>query len=122
MKIGTNAYNNMNMKNKPKTIGALQAIELVLYIMFVATAIQTIGDFGPEKTVNPALGVSLFLLLFVTSALICSSIAFAYPIILFFNENKRHEALTVVGWMIGWLIAFALLFVLYLLTYGPLSR
>jgi hypothetical protein len=107
------------MKHSQQTIGALQAIGLVLYIILVATAIQTVGQAFPDKSPNPALGMSLFLLLFVTSALICGAVALGYPIKLFFIENKRAEAMQIVGWTIGWLVAFAIFFGVYLFTYGP---
>jgi len=110
------------MKHSPQTIGALQAIGLVLYIMLFATTVQTLGGLAPDKQLNPAFGISIFLLAFVTSTLICSSIALGYPIKLFFTDNKRNEAVQVVAWTIGWLIAFALLFLVYFFVYGPLLR
>ena len=110
------------MKHSPQTIGALQAIGLVLYIILVATVIQTISSIAPDSSPNPALGISIFLLTFVTSALICGSIALGYPIKLFFTENKRSEAMQVVAWTIGWLIGFGLLFAVYFFVYGPLLR
>jgi hypothetical protein len=110
------------MKNSPQTIGALQAIGLVVYIILFATMVTTVLSDPPIEHKNPLLGMSLFLLLFITSALICGSIALGYPIKLFFVENKRSEAMHIVGWTIAWLIAFALLFLVYLLTYGPLLK
>ncbi|MEY4731616.1 MAG: hypothetical protein RL681_562 [Candidatus Parcubacteria bacterium] len=110
------------MKHTPQTIGALQAIGLVLYIMLFATGVQTVSSYFPDKELGPQLGITLFLLLFVTSALICSSIALGYPIKLFFVESKRSEAMHVVGWTIGWLLAFGLLFIVYLFIYGPLLQ
>ncbi len=110
------------MKNTPQTIGALQAIGLVAYIILFATTVTTVLSDPPIEHDNPLLGMSLFLLLFITSALICSSIALGYPIKLFFVDNKRSEAMQVVAWTIGWLLAFALLFLVYLFIYGPLLR
>ena len=110
------------MKNTPQTIGALQAIGLVLYIALIATIMTTIASNPPIENKNPLLGISLFLLMFVTSALICGTIALGYPIKLFFTDGKRSEAIHVVLWTIGWLVAFALLFLVYLFVYGPLLQ
>jgi hypothetical protein len=103
------------MKKTPQTIGALQAVGLVAYVVFVASVIQTVASVFPNSKVpNPILGASLFLLLFVTSALISGSIALGYPIVLFFIKDKRGEALETVGWTIGWLILIGIFFALYL--------
>ena len=50
-----------------------------------------------------------FLLAFVTSALICSTIAFGYPARLFF-QDKKEMALRIIFWNIVWLIAAFALF------------
>lgn len=102
------------MQHSPKILGLLQALGLILYITLfsqgahmVLPLLKTRFDApGPESAVP----MILFLLTFVTSALICATIAFGYPAYLFL-EGKRKTAVLTVCWNILWLIAFFVLFI-----------
>jgi hypothetical protein len=95
------------MRFSPKVVGLLQAAGLTFYIASFAALVQ-----GAERWIrnpHPILGITLFLLAFVVSALISGSIVFAYPILLLF-DGKKDEALRIVFWSAVWLILFFLLF------------
>jgi len=95
------------MKYPPKTIGLFQAAGLTVYVSFfaiIAFSFQqwfVVHDTEP----GPMLAITLFLLAFLISALICGSIVFTYPIILFLGE-KKTEAVKTVFWSLGWLFIF----------------
>ncbi|MCL5676069.1 MAG: hypothetical protein M1120_02985 [Patescibacteria group bacterium] len=89
-------------------IGFLQAFGLVLYCSLVAVVFwQGNNWFG--KT-NNLLGPAVFLLIFVTSALVCALISLGYPIFIFWDKKNTKAALTIVGYTAGWLVFFVLLF------------
>ena len=90
------------------TVGLLQAFGLGTYITAFALTVRQVGNLIDHDTFEPALGISLFLLAFVTSALICSAIAFGYPLSLFLR-GERREALEVVGWTIAWCLLLLLI-------------
>ena len=97
------------MQKSPKLIGLLQALGLVLYVTLFANGLRIISAWFPnvdgQKSVLPIIA---FLLTFITSALICSSIALAYPVSLYVHDKKK-EAIQVVLWNIVFLlIALAL--------------
>lgn len=96
------------MKYSPRLIGLIQAAGLAAYVVLFATSVQSIGKWLSAANVqtNPILEMTLALLAFVTSALICSSIVFGYPLSLFLKD-KRDEALRVVKWTLTWLIIVA---------------
>lgn len=100
------------MKNhSPRTIGALQALGLVAYVgafAFLAPRVVLWFDARMPEPQTPSLPIMLFLLTFVTSALICATIEFAYPVQLFM-QDRRKEALQVVLWSLGWLLALGAL-------------
>ena len=87
------------MKNKlkfptPLFLGFLQATGIYVYILMVAWFM-----FNGERFVGntPSFLVPVFALtLFVTSALITSSMALYHPIILFFVKNNKARALQIV--------------------------
>ncbi len=99
------------MKLSNLKIGFLEAAGLALYVSIFAIAVQNVGEwlrafnFRPQ----PVLSTILFLMVFVTSALICGSIILGYPATLFFNGKKR-EAVEIVLWSIVWLIVFLTIF------------
>ena len=94
------------MKYSPKRIGLLQAAGLALYVGFFAVLAFSIRELTEEGglSVHPIVGVSLFLLAFVISAIISGSIVLAYPLTLFF-DGRRRDALKIVFWNAVWLIA-----------------
>jgi len=69
--------------------------------------------FGPPFTF---LGPTLFLVLFVASALISALLILGYPFILFWEEKKTIEALKLVGYTITWLAFYILLILLILIV------
>lgn len=93
-------------KNSPRLVGFLQALGLVVYVGAFAFAARTVVPLlkarFPDSDPDPMLPLSLFLLAFVTSALMCGAIALGYPIRLFFQEQKE-AALQIVLWTIAWL-------------------
>lgn len=90
------------MKYTIKKVALFQAVGLMTYIFLIAIFI----NFVPTKfdnSVSPLLGISLFLSLFVISALISGSIILGYPLVLFFDGKKR-EAISIVIWSAIWLV------------------
>ena len=92
----------------PKLIGFLQALGVLLYCGLIGLLIR----YGEELFGNaPNLfGAMLFLVLFVTSALICGSIVFMYPISLYLDKKDIKSAIRVVIYTAGWLLLFVLIF------------
>lgn len=86
-----------------KTIAFLQSVGVVAYIAIFAVIVQSAEAIVGPMDPSPIVSMTLFLLAFVTSALICSTIVFGYPITLFL-DGKRREALETVGWTMGWCI------------------
>ncbi|OHA47095.1 MAG: hypothetical protein A3A80_01590 [Candidatus Terrybacteria bacterium RIFCSPLOWO2_01_FULL_44_24] len=101
----------MQMLNKlsVKTIGFLQATCLVVYVSVVALAMHYLSQ--NTIFISQILSIIIFLLVFVISALISSSIILGYPLIMFFN-GKKEEAVRIVLWSIVWLVIFAAVFIL----------
>lgn len=90
-------------------IAFLQALGLVIYCLLVGLLIwQGNALFGPPFTF---LGPTMFLVLFVASALISALIILGYPIILFWEKKQTIKALKLVACTTGWLILFVLLFI-----------
>lgn len=81
---------------------------LVGYLMWHG---ETLKIFGPPFTF---LGPTMFLVLFVVSALISALLILGYPFILFWEKKKTIEALKLVGYSIAWL-AFYVFFLLLVL-------
>ena len=95
------------MKFLSRTIGLFQAAGITLYVSVFAIAFQLFEQWFQTQGIQPQppLGIVLFLLAFIISALICASIVFAYPISLFFG-NKKDEAVKIILWSLAWLIIF----------------
>lgn len=96
------------MKHSPRTIGFIQAAGLALYVSVFATAVQQLQNWPAlrDAELSPVVGISLFLLTFIISALICSSVALGYPLFLFFS-GARNEAMKTVLWTLVWLVVIA---------------
>ncbi len=99
----------------PKFIGLLQACGLAAYIGVFATLARSVQSWTTARSIpfDPIVGISLFLLGFVISALISGSIVLAYPAMLFF-DGKKQGALKIVSWTAIWLVAiFAIALILF---------
>jgi hypothetical protein len=99
------------MSSSPKTRGLIQAASITLYVSLFATSVQSAQRWLIEHHIqqHPILSIILFLLVFIISTLICGSIIFTKPILLFF-DGKRAEALKIVLWSLLWLIGFFVIF------------
>ena len=96
-----------------------QALGLALYVgLFAVFAIRIPPWFEKNQATHPALGIILFLLAFVISAVISGSIILGYPIFLFF-EGKRKDALKIVVWSVVWLLLLLGIFVVIALLSFP---
>ena len=97
------------MKNSPVFIAFLQVVGVVIYILTFTFAINYVsGIFDVSAFDSPMVGMSFFLLAFVTSALICSSLVLGYPLYLFLN-NEKHKAVMIVLWSAFWFVVILLL-------------
>jgi len=78
------------MKHSPARVGLYQAVGLAPYIAVFATVVSQIQAWTRvyPVAIHLAIGISLFLLVFVTSALVCGSLAPARPAMLFFDGQK----------------------------------
>jgi len=113
-----NARGRRIMKFSAKFAGFLQASALALYVGLFAIVVQRAQLWAQANKVmlGPATGITLFLLAFVVSALICGSLAFGYPAFLFFS-NKKGAAVRTVLWNIAWLLVFLGAFLLSNIIY-----
>ncbi len=103
------------MQTSPKLIGLLQALGLLTYIALLALSVITLSSWvRPIDTPSSPLPIIIFLLTFVTSALICSAIAFAYPIRLSM-QGKKETAMQVVLSTILWLLAIGAVFLVFVI-------
>lgn len=100
---------NKGVNPSPKLIGFIQAAGLALYVSLFATLVQQAQSWLLLHNIqpNPILSIVLFLLVFVISALICGSLIFAYPLLLF-SSGRRSEAAKTVLWSLIWLVVIAL--------------
>ena len=105
------------MKHSPSRIGFYQAIGLAAYIAVFATMVSQIQAWTRvhPMAIHPAIGISLFLLTFVISALISGSIALARPAMLFFDGHKL-DAVKIIFWNAVWLVAILLVAAVVLFT------
>lgn len=102
------------MNSSPKFIGFIQATCVSTYVFLFVSAAQNFIKWAETNKIepHPILGAMLFLLAFIVSALISSSLVLAYPIWLFFADKKR-EALKTILWSAIWL-AIILIILLFL--------
>jgi len=93
-------------------IAFLEASGLTVYCGLIGLLMwQGEKIFGPVYTF---LGPTMFLVLFVVSALISALLILGYPFLLFWEEKKTKEALKLVTFSIVWL-AFYIFLILALL-------
>lgn len=109
--------NFSSMQKSPKFIGLLQALGLLSYISLFAFTVRTLSTFVHPffDEQNSVLPIMIPLLTFVTSALICSTIAFAYPVRLFI-QDKKDAALRVILWTTLWLLVIGLVFLVFVIV------
>ncbi len=92
----------------------MQALGIAGYVLIFVTLATHAGSILPAQPFehHPAFGMMAFLIAFVVSALVCSSLALGYPAHLFFG-GERKAALHVVLWTAVWLVvAFIAIFAL----------
>lgn len=96
-------------------IAFLQALGLVAYCSLVGY-FMWYGEkiFGPPYYF---LGPAMFLVLFITSALISAFLILGYPFILFWEKKQTIKALKLVIYTIAWLLFFIFLFIFVLAVF-----
>lgn len=94
------------MKFSARAIALLQAAGLTAYVaVFAFLALHIQPWLIANRNVHPILGIILFLLTFVFSALVSGALILGYPVFLFF-EGRRSEALRIVVWSALFLLFF----------------
>ncbi len=96
------------------TIALFESAGLTLYISFVAKFLENGGRWF--QGLDPAWGITFFLLTFVSSAVISALLVLGYPIFLFF-EGKRKIAIELVLWSAVWLVGFLGIFLSVFLSF-----
>lgn len=97
------------MKRSPALVALLQVSGVILYVLALVSTINYFSTHAQYSDFdNPLLGMSIFLLTFVTSALICGSLILGYPVQLFLDNEKRR-AIEIVLWSAAWLVIVLLL-------------
>jgi len=85
-------------------ISFLQALGLTVYVSLIGLLMWRGNTlFG---TINSFLGPTLFLLLFVLSAVICGLLFGYYPFILWWEKKETKKAISLVFYTAGWLVFF----------------
>lgn len=95
----------------------IDAIGTVVYVILVALFMSSIQDFAPQE--DTVLAIASILLLFVCSAAITGFLVFGKPIMLYIDEKKR-EAVSLLGYTIGLLLLLTLLIFILLIVYNTL--
>ncbi|MCJ7805648.1 hypothetical protein MUP46_03320 [Patescibacteria group bacterium] len=91
-------------------IAFLQALGLTLYSSLIGLIFwKGARFFGPVVTF---LGPTLFLLLFVISAIICALIFGYCPFILWWENKQTKKAINLIIYTTGWLAFFVILVIL----------
>ncbi len=100
----------------PPLAGLVQAAGLVLYVLLFSWFSTVVGPRVLAPFMGPQLlGMALFLLAFCTSALICSTLVFGYPLMLVLHKQWK-TGLQVFLWTVGWVVLLGLLLVLLTIT------
>lgn len=87
-------------------ISFLQALGLTIYVSLVGLLMwQGNTIFGQMTTF---LGPTLFLLLFIFSAVVCALLFGYYPFILWSEHKETKKAVRVVFYTAGWLVFFGI--------------
>lgn len=79
------------MKFSPKISGIIQAAGVTLYVSIFVLLIQNTQQWLAEHHAqqHPILTIILFLLAFIISALVCGSIIFTKPVLLYLRQQKK---------------------------------
>ncbi len=95
-------------------IGFLQAISVVVYCIGIS---YLMNHLPAEINYNPFISGYVFLITFITSALLTASMVFAYPIFLFLDK-RQQEAVKIVLITTFWLVILfkAIIISLFLLN------
>jgi len=93
-------------------VGFVQAIGLAAYASGVGVLIWQADNLFAKQ--GPA-GVVLFLLLFVTSALISALIGLAYPIVMIWKLKKVIDGVKLIAYTAMWLAIFVVILIFLLL-------
>ena len=95
------------MQLTPRRIGLYQAAGLTVYIISLAVAVYRLGQWFEWQGVTPSpiLSITVFLLTFVISAIICGALFLAYPTLLFFG-GRKSTAVKIALWTLAWLVIF----------------
>jgi hypothetical protein len=93
--------------------GLKQAAGIIAYILLVVTIMTQSGI--NEQNIPGILAPLMFILMFVTSALICGTIALYYPATLAL-QGKVRDALEVIAWTGVWMIAMLVILVTTAIT------
>ena len=96
-------------------ISFLQALGLTIYVSLVGLLMQN-GNaiFGQMDTF---LGPTLFLIIFVLSAVLCGLVFGYYPFILWWEHKETKKAVRVVFYTAGWLVFFGLFTALLIILF-----
>lgn len=99
------------MKLSPCRLGFIQALGVTVYCSLVGVFFWKGNDiFGKA---NRYAGPVVFLLLFISSAMICALMVFYQPYLMFF-EGKKKEALKTVVNTAGWLFIAFVIFLVFM--------
>lgn len=87
-------------------ISFLQALGLTIYVSLIGLLMwQGNAIFGKMDTF---LGPTLFLIIFVLSAVVCGLVFGYYPFILWWEHKETKKAIRVVFYTAGWLVFFGI--------------
>lgn len=99
----------MNKKPAQSVIGFLQASGVALYITLFVSFVNLVESRSLFINVGPIGTGVVVLCAFVISALVCSSLVFAYPFSLFMSGEKKR-AFFIVVWSAAWLLTILAVF------------
>lgn len=98
-----------------KVAGLIQASGVFLYCLFIGIIFfKAVDWFGK---MNNYIGPVLMLSLLSVSVLICALLTFGYPIILFWEEKKTKEAITLVAYTTAWMALYVILLMTVLIIF-----
>ena len=107
-------------KLSPRIVGLIQAVAAAGYILLLAFIVQTAMrwmDQGGQVIENRVVAMSLFLMVFVFSALTCGGAVLGYPLVLLFEKNAKR-AISVICWSAVWLAIFLVIGLLISLMFA----
>ncbi len=93
----------------PKIIALVQVLGLVAYVALFASFANTVPEALGLDNLNRIFQMMIFLLVFVLSALISSSLILGYPLLLLFRGEK-NTAVKIILWCVVWIVIALLIF------------